>query len=55
MFTKSIGDSAVEWIVVAAVVLAVVGTIVWTITQSAKTQGGNVSSWITGINVPTTP
>lgn len=49
------GKSMLEYIVMGAIALAVLGVAIWTVVQSASTEGGNVSSWINGINVPASP
>ena len=49
------GESMLEYIVMGAIALAVLGVAIWTVVQSASTEGGNVSTWIDNINVPASP
>jgi Flp pilus assembly pilin Flp len=49
------GDSATEWLVVAAIAIAVVGVMIWAVVSAASAQGGNVQTWIDGIAVPAAP
>ena len=49
------GDSATEWLVVAAIAIAIVGVMIWAVVNAASAQGGNVRSWIQGIAVPASP
>ncbi len=49
------GDNTLEWVLVAVIAIAVVGVAIWGIAQSASTEGGNASSYIGGINVPSSP
>jgi hypothetical protein len=49
------GKSAIdlaEWLIGAALVIAVVGAMIFTVATNASAQGGKVGSWITSINVP---
>ena len=49
------GTSALEYVVVAAIALAVLGVAIWSFVQAASGEGGNVTTWITGIAVPASP
>ncbi len=49
------GLTAVEYIVVGAVSIALLGIAVWSMATNANGQGNNVASWISGINAPTSP
>ena len=49
------GESMLEYIVMGAIALAVLGVAIWTVVQSASAEGSNVSNWIDGINVPASP
>jgi len=55
MFRKHKGVSALEYIVVGAVAIALLGLAIWGIATNANGQGNNVASWITGINAPSSP
>ena len=46
------GIDLAEWLIGAALVIAVVGAMIYTVATNASTQGGKVGSWITSINVP---
>jgi hypothetical protein len=48
------GDT-VEWIVGLILVVSVVGSMIYTIANSSKTQGSLTNGWIVGIPAPTTP
>lgn len=48
------GDT-VEWIVGLILVVSVVGSMIYTIANSSKVQGGLTNGWIAGIPAPTTP
>ncbi len=52
MFSKHRGDSILEWVILASLVIAVVGGVVYTIISNGSTQGTNVGKWVTSINVP---
>ncbi len=49
------GESMLEYIVMGAIALAVLGVAIWSIVQSASAEGSNVANWISGINVPASP
>ena len=49
------GTSALEYVVVAAIALAVLGVAIWAFAQAASGEGGNVTTWISGISVPASP
>jgi len=53
MFSKHKGDAILEWVVLGALVIAVVGGVAYTIAKNGSTQGTALSSWITSIAVPT--
>lgn len=55
MFSDHKGIEMGEFVTALALVIVVIGAVIWAISQSAKTQGTNVSSWITSLNVPTAP
>jgi hypothetical protein len=48
-------DASVEWIVTAILVVAVVGSMIYSIANTANTQGSGTNSWINSIPAPTTP
>ena len=52
MLTKHRGDSILEWIILASVVIAVLGVVGYGIASKGSAQGNNVSAWITSLNVP---
>lgn len=52
---KHRGESMLEYIVMGAIALAVLGVAIWGVVQAASAEGGNVSSWISGISVPASP
>ena len=49
------GTSALEYVVVAAIALAVLGVAIWSFVQAASGEGGNVTTWIGGIAVTASP
>ena len=49
------GESMLEYIVMGAIALAVLGVAIWSVVQSASAEGSNVASWISGIGVPASP
>ncbi len=53
MFSKHKGDAILEWVVLGALVIAVVGGVAYTIAKNGGTQGTALSTWITSIAVPT--
>ncbi len=55
MFHNHVGDVVLEWVVLVALVVAVVGVIAYAIATAGATEGNNLKSWIDGINVPTSP
>jgi uncharacterized protein (UPF0333 family) len=48
-------DASVEWIVVAILVVAVVGSMIYSIVSTTATQGAGTNAWINSIPAPTTP
>lgn len=46
------GASAVEWLVTAFLVVAVVGSVIYLIANTTATQGGKTNTWIQGIPDP---
>ena len=55
MLRNHIGDAILEWVVLGALVIAVVGVVAYSIATAGATEGGNLKSWIDGINVPSSP
>jgi len=53
MFHQHQGEAILEWVVLGAVVIAVVGAVVYTITNSSKTQGLAAADQISKIAAPT--
>lgn len=49
------GQSIVEWLVGAFLVIAVVGSIVYAVSHTTSSQGQKTDDWIGGIPDPTTP
>ena len=49
------GESMLEYIVMGAIAIAVLGMAIWAVVQSASGQGSNVETWIDGIGVPASP
>jgi len=48
------GQSLVEWLVAAVLVVAVVGTVIYTIANTTATEGGKTNTWIDNIPDPPT-
>lgn len=55
MFRNHIGDAVLEWVVLGVLVIAVVGVVAYNIATAGATEGGNLESWIDGLNVPSSP
>ncbi len=53
MFRQHRGDAILEWVVLGALVIAVVGGVAYTIAKNGSTQGTALGKWITSIAVPT--
>jgi len=49
------GQSMLEYLIVGAIGIAVLGLAIWAVVQAASSQGGNVKTWIDGIGVPSSP
>ncbi len=49
------GNETIEYIGLGAVLVVLALVTLWGIGQSSKTQGDNISSYISGINVPSAP
>lgn len=54
LLSKKANDS-VEWLVTAVLVVAVAGSMIYSIVNAANVQGANTNTWISGIPAPTTP
>lgn len=52
MFTSHKGDAILEYVVLGALVLAVVGVVAYTIATKGAAEGTNTGNWIDSINVP---
>jgi hypothetical protein len=48
-------NNSVEWIVTAVLVVAVVGSMIYSVANTAQTQGSGTDTWIGNIPAPTTP
>jgi len=46
------GTSTAEWVVVAAVVIAVIGTVILSIAQTTNAEGDGADTWIQNIPNP---
>lgn len=46
------GQSSVEWLVAAALVVAVVGTIIYMVSSTTATEGTKTNAWINAIPDP---
>ena len=55
MFRNHIGDSILEWVVLGVLVIAVIGVVAFNIATAGATEGGNLESWIDGLDVPSSP
>jgi len=53
--TKHRGEAAVEYVVIAAIAIAVLGVAIWGIVQAASGEGSSVADWIGNISVPISP
>jgi hypothetical protein len=53
MFKNHIGDAILEWVVLGALVIAVVGIVAYNIASKGSAQGTNLGNWINSIAVPT--
>jgi hypothetical protein len=49
------GAEVLEYLVGAAVTIAVLGVAAWALVNAASDEAGNVQTWITGISVPAAP
>ena len=49
------GTSTAEWLTAAFLVIAVVGSVIYAIANSAAVQGGKTDTWIQGIPDPASP
>jgi len=52
MFTNHKGDAILEYVVLGALVIAVVGVVAYTIATKGAGEGNNLATWIDSINVP---
>jgi len=52
MFTQHIGDAILEWVVLGALVIAVVGIVAYSVASKGGAQGTALGKWITSIAVP---
>jgi hypothetical protein len=52
MFLKHKGESMLEWIVLAVLVVAVLGLAVYSLGTSAQGEATRLSSWLTGLSLP---
>ncbi len=52
MFRTHRGDAILEWVVLGALVIAVVGVVAYTIASKGGAQGTSLGNWITSIAVP---
>ncbi|MBC8507902.1 MAG: hypothetical protein H8D34_23795 [Chloroflexi bacterium] len=55
MLRNHIGDAVLEWVVLGVLVIAVVGVVAYNIATAGATEGGNLESWIDGLDVPSSP
>jgi hypothetical protein len=46
------GTGTAEWVVVGALVIAVIGTVIFAIANSAAVEGNNTNAWIQAIPDP---
>jgi len=53
MFRTHKGDAILEWVVLGALVIAVVGVVAYTIASKGSAQGTSLGNWINSIAVPT--
>ena len=54
MFTNHMGDAILEYVVLGALVLAVIGVVAYTIATKAGSQGTATGNWINSIAAPST-
>jgi len=52
MFTNHKGDAILEYVVLGALVISVVGVVAYTIATKGAGEGNNLATWIDSINVP---
>jgi hypothetical protein len=52
MFTNHKGTTTLEWVVIGALVILILGVISWTIATKANGEGASTGNWIDSINVP---
>jgi hypothetical protein len=52
MLKKRLGTTLLEWIVVVVVIVAVIGTVIFTLAGNAALKGTAIGAWITGLQVP---
>jgi hypothetical protein len=52
MLSNHVGDAILEWVVLGALVIAVVGIVAYTVASKGGTQGTSLGNWITSISVP---
>jgi len=52
MFSKHMGDAILEWVVLGALVIAVVGIVAYSVASKGSAQGTSLGNWITSIAVP---
>ena len=52
MFTNHIGDAILEWVVLGALVIAVVGIVAYNVATKGGAQGTALGNWINSIAVP---
>ena len=52
MFTNHMGDAILEYVVLGALVLAVIGVVAYTIATKASGQGTATGNWINSIAAP---
>jgi len=55
MLRDHVGDAILEWVVLGVLVIAVVGVVAYSIATAGATEGGNLESWIDGLDVPSSP
>ena len=54
MLTNHKGDAMLEYVILGALVLAVVGAIIYSVATAVSGQGAKTGTWVTSINVPAT-
>jgi hypothetical protein len=55
MFGEERGQSVMEWLVGALIVILLGAAAVYTIMTNANAEGGSAASWIDALNVPSSP